>query len=164
MSSYGTLAASKAYHADRGNTAWAAADDPDLTIALLRGSEYVDARYRGAFSGAKTGERDQVREWPRTGATDASGYTIATDAEPIEVEYATYEAALRELATPGSLLPDVTPSAQVKRKRIEGIIDTEYVAPSGPASARPVIAVIDAIMAPLVGGGVSALVGSSVRS
>jgi hypothetical protein len=164
MSSYGTLAASKTYHAERGNTAWAAADDADLTIALLRGSEYVDGRFRSAFPGLKTGGRDQVREWPRTGATDASNYAIASDAEPVEVEYATYEAALRELATPGSLLPDVTPSNQIKRERIEGIIDTEYVTPSGASAARPVIAVIDAIMAPLIGGGASSFVGSSVRS
>lgn len=164
MSSYGTLAASKTYHAERGNTAWAAADDADLTIALLRGSEYVDGRYRAAFPGYKTGERAQVREWPRTGATDASGYLIAEDAEPVEVEYATYEAALRELATPGSLMPDVTPATQIKRERIEGIIDTEYVTPSGAASARPVIAVIDAIMAPLIGSGSSPFAGSSVRS
>lgn len=164
MSIYGTLAAANAYHAERGNTAWAAADESARNIALLRGSEDADAIYRSAFPGVKTGGRDQVREWPRTGATDASGYTIESDAEPIEIEFASYEFALRELLNPGSVLPDVTPSTQIKRERIEGIIDTEYVTPSGPAAVRPVIAVIDAIMAPLIGGGASSFVGSSVRS
>lgn len=167
MSSYGTLTASKAYHAERGNTAWAEATDSELDIARLRGSEYVDGRFRSDFPGLKSGGREQVREWPRSGATDASGYAIASDAEPIEVEHASYEAALRELVTPGSLLPDVNPAGQVKRtsEKIGPITEEiEYVTPNSPEAMRPRIPVIDAIMAPLIGRASSSFCGTSARA
>lgn len=163
MSSYGTDAAWQTYAEEHGHTEVAGWSEAQRNMFRLLGSEYLDGKYRSAFPGLKTSGRDQVREWPRTGATDASGYAIESDAEPVEVEYATYEAAWR-IGREVDLNPDVTPATQIKRERIEGIIDTEYVTPSGPAAVRPVIAVIDAIMAPLIGGGASSFVGSSVRS
>ena len=51
--SYGTLTGANTYHDDRGNTTWTGTDAAK-TIALLRGSEYIDQNFRGLFPGYKT--------------------------------------------------------------------------------------------------------------
>jgi hypothetical protein len=160
---YGTLAGSKTYHADRGNAAWAAGDDADLTTALLRGAEYIDGLYRGAFPGYKVGARAQVREWPRYAAYDNEGNTIATDVAPDEVVYAAYEAALLELATPGTLSPVVTQTDQVKREVIVGAVEVEYVGASGVSAARPVVTKIDAIISPVLTSSAGSFAGTMTR-
>lgn len=157
--SYGTLADSKTYHAARGNTAWAAADDADLTISLLRGSEYIDGQFRRQFPGYKTDLRSQVREWPRNNAYDIELNSIANTEVPVEVEYATYEAALRELASPGSLMPDVTLGKQIKRAKVDGAVDVEYQGAIGSHGMRPTLLVVQAILAPVLTGSGS---GSSI--
>jgi len=161
--SYGTLAASKTYHADRGNAAWAAGDDADLTTALLRGAEYVDGLYRGAFGGYKVGARSQVREWPRYNAIDRAGDAISSDTAPDEVIYAAYEAALLELATPGTLSPVVTVADQVKSERVEGAVTVEYAGVSGVNAARPVVTKIDAVIAPVLTSSGGSFIGSITR-
>ena len=163
--SYGTLADSKTYHAARGNTAWAAGSDPNLTIALLRGSEFIDFTYRGRFPGYKTLLRDQVREWPRNPAWDIELNSISSTTIPVEVEYASYEAALRELATPGILTPDIIPGEQIKRARVDGAVEVEYVGVVGVQGMRTMLTIIGGILAPvLTGTGTgSSLAGRSVR-
>jgi hypothetical protein len=162
--SYGTLAASKVYHAARGNTAWAAATDPALTIALLRGSEFVDFSFRDAFPGIKTGLRSQVREWPREGAYDTDWNAIPADEVPVEVEYASYEAALRELASPGSLMPDLVLGEQIKSASVEGAVSVEYAGPVGIQGMRPLVLIIGGILAPvLIAVQASSLSGRAVR-
>jgi hypothetical protein len=163
---YGTLAASKIYHAARGNTAWAAADDADLEIALLRGSEYVDFTFRDQFPGTKTGLRNQVREWPREWAFDTDGESIGPTVIPIEVENGTYEAALRELTAPGSLMPDVTLGKQITEASVDGAVSVKYGGPSGLQGMRPTVSVVGAILAPVLTGSSarSAIVGQAVRA
>lgn len=158
---YGTVAAANTYHAERGNAAWAAGSDPNKEAALLRASTYVDAlgvemcdgQPVSKFPGTKTGGRTQVRSWPRTGATDIDGHAIPSDAVPIEVEHATYEAALRELAAPGSLSPDYTPGRQVKREKVD-VLEVEYqtVAEGGEYGnpTRPVVPVVLELLAPVM--------------
>lgn len=158
---YGTLSGANTYHSDRGNAAWGAASDPNKTAAMVRASQYIDGRYRqrfptgrwaSMFPGEKTGGRAQVLEWPRTGAVDYAGNDIDSATVPIEVEYATYEAALRELVSPGSLSPDFTPGEQVKREKVD-VIEVEYVAPPATVDGvpnRPVIPAIDEIIAPVL--------------
>lgn len=158
---YGTLIGAGEYHAARGNAAWAAASEPDRTAALVRASDYVDARYRvklrsgrwvSMFRGSRAGGRAQGVEWPRTGATDYEGNAIAEDVIPAEVLNATYEAALRELASPGSLSPDFVPSSQVTKEKV-GPIEVTYAdgtSTAGTSPNRPVIPMIDEIIAPLI--------------
>jgi len=157
---YGTVAAADAYHEARANTAWAG-DESAKQAALIRASVYIDGRYRkqlasgrweSMFPGSKTAARGQEREWPRTGATDYDGNPIPGEEVPVEVEYATYEAAIRELLSPGSLSPDFVAAAAIKREKV-GPIDTEYAvsADGGTSeSVRPVISVIDEIIAPVL--------------
>lgn len=125
MTHYGSILAYKAY-ADARGVSYDGKTDAEITQALVRASSYIDGAYRSSFPGYKTGRRDQALEWPRSDATDASGYPLAYDAVPIEIENATYEGTIRELASPGSLAPDVAAGGgQVKRERID-VIDTEY--------------------------------------
>ena len=163
MSAYGTLANSKTYHSEHGNEEWSEASDAALTIALLRGSEYVDFNFRDAFPGTKTGQRTQLREWPREWAFDTDGNAIPPDEVPIEVQHATYEAALRELASPGSLMPDVTLGQQIKAASVDGAVSVEYTGPIGLQGMRPLVSVIGAILAPiLTGNGGNALAGRTM--
>jgi len=157
---YGTVAAADAYHAARANTAWAG-DEVAKQAALIRASVYIDGRYRkllasgvwqSLFPGVKTEGRGQAREWPRTGAYDYEGNSIPADQVPIEIEQATYEAALRELVEPGSLSPDYVASSTVKRQKV-GPIEEEFavsVGVDGASAVRPVISIIDEMIAPLL--------------
>jgi hypothetical protein len=163
--SYGTLVASKTYHAARGNAAWADAADADLEVALLRGSEYVDFTFRSSFPGNKTGLRTQEREWPREWAFDKEGNAIPTDEVPVEVEHAAYEAALRELASPGSLMPDLTLGKQIKAARVEGAVSVEYTGPTGAQGMRPVVSIVAGILDPiLTGNGGASMAGRTMRT
>lgn len=157
---YGTVAAADAYHAARANAAWAG-DDVAKQAALIRASVYIDGRYRkllafgmwqSLFPGVKTEGRGQAREWPRTGAEDYEGHAIPSDQVPVEVEQATYEAALRELVEPGSLSPDFVAASTVKRQKV-GPIEEEFsvaAGADGAASVRPVISIIDEMIAPVL--------------
>lgn len=158
---YGTVTEADAYHAARGNTAWTG-DNTVKTAALVRASDYIDGRYRcrlpsgrwqSMFTGEKTGGRTQEREWPRTGATDYEGNEIPSDEVPIEVEHAAYEAALRELTSPGSLSPDYVPSQLVTKEKVD-VIEVTYSEPQpsvdGSMPNRPVITAVDEILAPLL--------------
>jgi hypothetical protein len=157
---YGTVAAADAYHAARANAAWAG-DDVAKQAALIRASVYIDGRYRkllasgmwqSLFPGVKTEGRRQAREWPRTGAEDYEKHAIPSDQVPVEVEQATYEAALRELVEPGSLSPDFVAASTVKRQKV-GPIEEEFsvgAGSDGAASVRPVISIIDEMIAPVL--------------
>jgi hypothetical protein len=147
---YGTLIDADAYHLARGNTGWAGTDDAK-NAALLRGSEYIDTSFRSDFGGYKTGERAQLREWPRSWATDDQGNALDPDVVPDEVPNATYEAALRELVSPNSLQPDYNPAGQQKSVKVD-VIAIEYTAPHGVQSVMPIITVIRGILAPILTG------------
>lgn len=161
MAAYGTLSAADAYHLARGNAGWAAGSTDARTAALLRGSEYVDGRYRwllasgvwrSLFRGKKAAGRDQVREWPRVDATDYEGVPIPPDEVPIEVEHAAYEAALIDLNSPGSLSPVFVSNAQRTRTKV-GPIDVGYAvghADRNHLPNRPIYPWIDEILAPLL--------------
>ena len=158
---YGTVAAADAYHAARANAAWTG-EEPAKQAALLRASAYIDGKYQfqnargrweSLFSGIKTGGRAQALQWPRTGAADNEGSAIPADEIPTEIEQATYEAALREIAAPGSLSPDYVATNAIKRQKVD-VLEIEYqsAAPgAGGVPTRPVITVVDELVAPLLG-------------
>ena len=157
---YGTVAEADSYHQARANTAWAG-DEVAKQAALLRASVYIDGRYRkllasgvwqSLFPGVKTEGRGQAMEWPRTGAYDYEGNPIPADQVPVEVEQATFEAALREIVEPGSLSPDFVSASMVKREKV-GPLETEVAVSVGAdaaGSVRPVISIIDEMIAPVL--------------
>jgi hypothetical protein len=163
MAIYGTKAEADTYHSDRGNAAWGTAAEGDKDSALIRATEWIDRAFRMAFPGEKTGLRAQEREWPRINAYDDEDELIPDDEIPAEILPATYEAALREVITPGSLSPDYDPSSQVKREKVD-VVEVEYAAGFGPESVHPVFPIIRGILAPILTGSVaSGLAGSSTR-
>ncbi len=136
----------------------------ELKGALLRGSTYIDGRYRVQFPGKRAGGRSQVREWPRTGAYDAECNAIADDVVPDEVIEATYEAAFREEENPGSLTPDFVGTDVVTSEKV-GSLAVTYANSSTTRAcdAYPVVGTIDAILAPLLGAAPTNLFGTSTR-
>ncbi|MCD9096191.1 DnaT-like ssDNA-binding protein [Luteimonas fraxinea] len=159
MNHYGTAEGADTYHAARGRAEWGSASTDARNAALVRGSDYIDQRYRGqagdcagpSFPGTKTGGRAQEREWPRTGATDRGGVPIGLDVIPVEVERASYEAALRELRQPGSLSPDFVASSLAIKKKV-GPIELAYSdkASGNAPPNRPVVPAIDELLDPVL--------------
>ena len=156
---YGTVEGADAYQEARGNAAWAAATEQAKQGALARASAYIDGLgvqipTSGcvlSFPGRKTGGRSQDLQWPRSGAADRDGYEIPADEVPREVVLATYEAAAREQAKPGSLNPDYVASKAVKSAKV-GPLDTEFFGSSDVEGQpnKPVVGVISDILAPIM--------------
>lgn len=146
---YGTAQGFRDYHEARGRNVDGFDDDPEVEAGLLVASEWLDARYGSSFPGTKVGMRSQTREWPRNSAADRDGYVIPADAVPVEIERATYEATLRQLAAPGSLSVDWTPS-KYKRASVDGAVSVEYAGFSMAMDAQTRFTVIDEILAPIL--------------
>jgi hypothetical protein len=152
MAGYGDNTGFAAYAAERGYTVPEGATAEQITAARLRGAMAVD-RYEPQLSGTRTGGYQQELAWPRSNAVTSAGETIASDAVPVAVVQASYEAALIELATPGRLFPVVTGSEAVKRETV-GALEVEYLAPNatspiGLASlATPVVTAVEALLKP----------------
>lgn len=152
---YGTLTEADAYHAARGRADWTDGNADARAAALVRGSDYVDQRYTATgcattFSGRRTGGRTQEREWPRTGAADREGNAVPDDSVPSEVVRAAFEAAYREFLAPGSLSPDYVASRQVVRQKVGPLERTFATSSDCGAPNRPVVPMIDEILAGLL--------------
>lgn len=115
-----------------------------VDAALRRATRYIDANY--AFVGYPTHGSQQALAWPRTVLGPNSTYVYALDYMPREVKNATIEAAIRELASPGSLLADENPSQRVIRQKV-GPIETQY---SDRGAAQVRITLIDRMISDLV--------------
>ncbi|MDF2797520.1 MAG: hypothetical protein K0R85_264 [Devosia sp.] len=148
---YGTPDDALAYHQARGNAAWAASTDDLRLAALVRASQALDALYAARYSGTvPTVAQDLL--WPRAGVV-YRGEAFPDDKVPLPIIRATYEMASRELAAPNSIIPDFDPNGTIKRERKKlGPLEKEleYATPANAASARPVFAIIDGIIAELL--------------
>lgn len=147
---YGTEAGADTYHLARGNAEWAAADSDGKLAALLIASEWLDAHYSSQFPGYPTGKAEQVRQWPRTAATNIYGQAITSDAIPAQVERATYEVALRQIKSPGSLNKDWTPGQEKLSVSVSGAVAVTYAGAYTYADAQVMIGGIGAILAPVL--------------
>lgn len=126
-----TVGEADAYAQARGWTNWTGDDTTVKTPALRRGQDYVASTYNDRWKD----------DWDDTNAPD-------------EVKYAIIEAARRELVSPGSLDPDITPGKIKQRVRVEGAVDVTYATGDGTASSqRPDIAIIDRLLKPLLAVG-----------
>lgn len=164
---YGTSTGFTTYVTARG---YAAAIDPDdIEPALIVASEWIDGRYGAAFRAGgtfRTAGRAQDREWPRAGFVDGSGYPIAADEIPREIEKATYEAAYRQLVAPGSLSTDYVAAKSIKSAAVDGAVSVTYAGASSASDAQLVVPWIDQLLAPLLswrGASTSALSGRVER-
>lgn len=173
---YSDIDAWLAYAAELGQTDVADAypispspqDDPDeldeMKAALIRGTRYVEAFYGDYIGGVKVAGRSQSLLFPRKNMRDAAGETIGEDEVPIEWRRAIFEAALRELTSPGSLSPDGVQSERVKSETLGPLSVTYADQVSGTKDALPSLPIIDKILAPLFGSnGNSVMFGETVR-
>lgn len=141
-------------------------DDDEVNAALLVASGYLDAAFRSQFMGLKTGGRDQVPEWPRIGVQDIYGYAIPSDVPPRELINATYEAAFRQLQTPGIFFKDYSPS-KYKSVAISGAISVDYAIGSAfdfQTQSPQIAAVLAPILTGEGSGSFSPLSGSTSRT
>lgn len=165
---YGTIAGFRAYHAARRGEASAAYTREDAVIgpALLVASEWLDAALRSVLmpNTYKVDGSDQMREWPRIGYIDAYGYAVSSATVPVLIEYATYELAERQMASPGALTVDHTPS-KYKRVSIEGAVSVEY-RDVGAGDLQTQFPIVWQILGPLLGYGhsMNTLSGKVVRA
>lgn len=147
---YGTGDGFRAYWTARGDAVNGVALDVAVIPALVIASNWIDGAYYGEFGGLKVGQRAQLLEWPRIGVQDSYGYYVDSTAVPREVEYATYEAALRQLATPGVFFKDYTPS-KYKDASVTGAVSVRYN--SGSAmDFQTQLPSVAAILHPLLNG------------
>lgn len=139
------------YHVARGNAAWTG-DTEAKQAAIVRATAFIDANYRSRFPGQKTNGRSQTLEWPRENydssfVTDDEGFDIANDEIPIEICDATCEAALRELTSPGSLMPDMERGGKLIEMGAGSVY--QKFAPNAPSETT--FTIIDGILSGLLG-------------
>jgi hypothetical protein len=123
-----------------------------LDAALIRGTEAIDGMFGARFPGWRTFLREQLTAWPRTDAYDSEDNLIDTDEIPVEVINASIEAAVRELATPGSMQPDLARGGAIKRVKA-GSVEVEY---ADAADVTTTWSKIEQMLAPILGATVFA--------
>lgn len=146
------------YGTDQGFQDWAAENGyvlPDGAVsATLRqkGAVYVDGTYGSQFPGVRAGGYDQDRAWPRKGAVLASGETVPADKVPTAIIHASYEAAVQEALSPGSLSAIGSGVDRIKREKV-GPLETEYQDAGDVTDAAaliPIITTIEGMIAPFL--------------
>lgn len=142
--------------------------DEEIEQAIVRASDYLSESF--AWAGYRLNERGaaggrQALAWPRVGVTDKSGYGLPSDEVPAEVQKATAEIVVKELASPGAMAPVYNAQERVKSERF-GSVAFEYdMSNTSAHSARPVIlAVMDLIGEFLAAGASNSIVGEAVRA
>jgi len=160
--SYVSLAGLKAY-ADARGLAYGT-DDNAIQAALIRATAWLDATYRARFPGVRS-NAGQALQWPRraghyeygvyvtdrysTTVYDAEGVPIAVNSVPQVLVNAECEAAVREIASPGGLAPDLDRGGAITRLQA-GSVEIEY---SGNAPAGTTYQAIDAVLSSILTGG-----------
>lgn len=146
--SYVDLETAEAYHASYGNVNWTG-DETDKETALRRASRYIDARYRSRLPGSRSLATQRLL-WPRRNVLWDDGTAMAYDSLPTALVSAVCEAALLELQTPGTLNPVIVPGEQVQSETVGPLSTTYRSSGNATRDARPVVTLIDDIMAPLL--------------
>jgi len=145
--SYVTYDYALAYHALRGNSAWAADSDSNQQYAIIRATQAVDSIYKGKWKGTPTEYGTQNLEWPRENV-DVNGTTLDDDLIPAALKKAVCEAALRELASANSMTPDLERGGEIKRVKAD-VVEVEYM---DGANSTTTFTAIDGLLADLVTG------------
>lgn len=156
--SYVSVADAEEYATDRGLT-FASASTLLKEAALIRATTAIDASYRSQFPGWKADGRGQALEWPRTDAYDRDLNLIPSNEVPIEVVQATIEAAVRELAVPGSTMPDLERGGAIKSVKA-GSVAVEY---ADNAESGTVFSILGGIIAPVLTQSTGGLTGVTTR-
>lgn len=145
--SYVTYDYALAYHALRGNSAWAAGSELNQQYAIIRATQAVDSIYKGKWKGTPTEYGTQELEWPRQGV-EVNGVELDDDLIPASLKKAVCEAALRELAEANSMTPDLDRGGEIKRVKAD-TVEVEYM---DGANSTTTFTAIDGLLADLVTG------------
>lgn len=135
------------YHTLRGNSAWTAGDSTQKQYAIIRATQAIDSIYKGKWKGEPTEYGAQELEWPRSGVTVGST-SIGDDVIPAVIKKAVCEAALRELASPNSMTPDLERGGEIKRVKAD-VVEVEY---ADGANSTTTFTAIDGLLTDLVTG------------
>ena len=153
--SYVSRAECDAYHAEMGNSAWTprptspASPQPEEPLgdaAIIRATRAIDRIYGARFKGIRTHFSTQPLEWPRNGVslyeslgttdeTEVESNAVENDVIPSMLKQAVFEAALRELASPGTMTPDLDRGGEIKRVQA-GPVAVEYKDSAPAATLR----------------------------
>lgn len=121
--SYQSLAAADTYFTNHGSPSeWEDATDPVKESALRYATRWIDSTltWRGEIV-----DNDQVLDWPRAGVYDDENRLVASDSIPQILKDATCEAALEHLRS--ALNVGLDRGGAIKRRRVEGAVETEYM-------------------------------------
>jgi hypothetical protein len=124
---YAAVATVDAYHAARKAplgvcAAWTTATTAQKEAAILTAMAFVEGL---SWNGVKASSENAL-EWPRTYVVDRNGFDVASDAIPAAVVNAVCEAAIRELESPGTLLPDKSRDEGIKSVAVPGVVEVEW--------------------------------------
>lgn len=106
--------------------------------AARRATAAIDGAYGSRFIGVPA-STSQALEWPRKDAW-YRGEELPDDTIPQKIVEATAEAAIRELAEPGVMSPDLDRGGRVKSESVDGAIAITYM---DGAPAETTFTVID---------------------
>mgnify|MGYP001090393992 CR=1 FL=1 len=137
----------ESYHSLRGNSAWAIGDPTEKQYAIIRATEAIDNLYSQKWPGTPTEYGTQELKWPRKNVV-INNVPIEDDVILAAIKKAVAEAALRELATPGSMTPDLDRGGDIKRVKAD-TVEVEY---SDSASATTTFTLIDVLLDDITGG------------
>lgn len=147
---YGTFAQAQAYHAMRGNTAWATMQETDGDPLLVKATDWIERTFYGQWRG-DFNPTYGVLSWPRDNAVMDDGCTLITGIPDLLVRTM---AAVAEIYRSGTDLDQLlTDDAAVKTERVEGAVEIEYDVGSRLRGAPVPIHVYRMIEPLLIGGG-----------
>lgn len=92
--------------------------DPVIEAAIRRSVLFLDSL---AWVGTKANGRGQSKSWPRSGASDASGFSVESNEIPVELIAAQHFLTKQEIKAPGSLSPTASPEQAKVLVEAEGI-------------------------------------------
>lgn len=123
-------------------------DEDDIEPAIRRGSNFISTSRM--YKGTRIGGRAQVQAFPRSGVITPEGWSVDATSIPREARDATAEATWYELNNPNGLLPSVIMTDRVTQEQV-GPISVTYAAANNDANAaKPVLTIVETLLAPLV--------------
>jgi len=153
--SYVSLADANTYAVNRG-LLFPIAGSPEIIAAaegaLRRATTWIDGTYRNSFPGERRTGRVQALEWPRLYAYDnlIPITELPYDELPRELVQATIEAAVRELANPNSLSPDITIGTIKKSVKVGDVAVEYFQGSNGAFDMKPTMTIISGILSPIL--------------
>lgn len=144
------------YHYLRGNAAWLNGDVIAKQQAIIRGTQALCVAYRDKFAGEQVEYGVQALEFPRAGIY-INEVEQPSDSIPEAIKQAVCEMALRELANPNGIMPDLERGGDIKSVKA----DTVAIEFMDRASSFTTIPFVDRLLTNYISGSFSSGVSTS---